>query len=84
MLVLAGQVTLDAGALRAAGITAAHSIADYAGSVQLAIDDAANQLTGLAQRTAPRWPDELRVQGIAGNKVPLSVSDGMSMHREKQ
>ena len=66
VLVLAGQVTLDAGALRAAGITAAHSIADYAGSVQLAIDDAANQLTGLAQRTAAGWPDELLESGNSG------------------
>ena len=48
VLVLAGQVTLDAAALREAGITAAYAIADYAGSVQLAIDDAADQLTGLA------------------------------------
>ena len=55
MLVLAGQVTLDAATLRAAGIAAAHSITDYAGSVQLAIDDAANQLTGLAQQTAAGW-----------------------------
>jgi glycerate kinase len=59
VLVLAGQITLDPGALRAAGITAAHSIADYAGSIQLAIDDAANQLTGLAQRTGAGWADEL-------------------------
>ena len=55
VLVLAGQVTLDADALGAAGITAAHSIADYAGSVQVAIDDAANQLTGLARQTASSW-----------------------------
>jgi glycerate 2-kinase len=55
VLVLAGQVTLDADALGAAGIAAAHSIADYAGSVQVAIDDAANQLTGLARQTASSW-----------------------------
>ena len=48
VLVLAGQVTLDEGALRAAGITAAHSITDFAGSVQVAIEDAARQLSGLA------------------------------------
>jgi glycerate kinase len=59
VLVLAGQITLDTRALRAAGITAAHAIADYAGSIQLAIDDAANQLTGLAQRTGAGWLDEL-------------------------
>ncbi len=53
VLVLAGQVTLEPAALRDAGITAAYAIADYAGSVQLAIDDAANQLTGLAGRSRP-------------------------------
>lgn len=52
VLVLAGQVTLADSALRAAGITAAHSITDFAGSVQVAMDDAANQLTGLARKTA--------------------------------
>jgi len=55
VLVLAGQVTLDADTLGGAGVTAAHAIADYAGSVQLAIDDAANQLTGLARQTAASW-----------------------------
>ena len=52
VLVLAGQVALDPAALPQAGITAAHSLADHAGSVRLAIDDAADQLTGLARRTA--------------------------------
>jgi glycerate kinase len=52
VLVLAGQVALDEAVLRAAGVTAAFSLADYAGSVRRAIDDAANQLTGLAQQTA--------------------------------
>jgi glycerate kinase len=55
VLVLAGQVTLDEPAMRGAGITAAFSIADHAGSVQLAIDDAANQLAGLTQVTAATW-----------------------------
>jgi glycerate kinase len=55
VLVLAGQVMLDESALRAAGITAAYSIADHAGSIGLAIDDAANQLAGLAQVTAASW-----------------------------
>jgi glycerate kinase len=55
VLVLAGQVTLDQSALRVAGVTSAFSIADHAGSVQLAIDDAANQLAGLAQVTASTW-----------------------------
>ncbi|OBK72110.1 glycerate kinase [Mycobacterium sp. 1274761.0] len=52
VLVLAGQITLPQAALTGAGITAARAIADHAGSVQLAIDDAANQLAGLAQVTA--------------------------------
>lgn len=55
VLVLAGQVTLDEPTLRGAGIAAAHSVADFAGSVQLAIDDAARQLTALAQQTAQSW-----------------------------
>jgi glycerate kinase len=55
VLVLAGQVTLDGAALSAAGIAQAHSIAEYAGSIQLAMDDAANQLAGLARRTAADW-----------------------------
>jgi glycerate kinase len=72
VLVLAGQITLDADALRAAGITAAHSIADYAGSIQLAIDDAANQLTGLARQTGARWAQE---SGIAGEQGTVEVSE---------
>jgi glycerate kinase len=55
VLVLAGQVTLDAAALSNAGIAQAHSIADYAGSIQLAMDDAANQLAGLARQTSANW-----------------------------
>jgi glycerate kinase len=52
VLVLAGQVTLDTAALRDAGIAAAFAVAEFAGSVQVAIDDAANQLAGLARKTA--------------------------------
>ena len=52
VLVLAGQVTLDTPTLQKAGIIAAFAIAEYAGSVQVAIDDAANQLAGLARKTA--------------------------------
>ncbi len=52
VLVLAGQVTVDDAVLRDAGIAAARAIADHAGSVRLAIDDAANQLAGLAEVTA--------------------------------
>jgi len=52
VLVLAGQVALSPEVLRAAGISAAYSLADYAGSVRRAIEDAAGQLAGLAERTA--------------------------------
>jgi glycerate 2-kinase len=52
VVVLAGQVTLREAALRDAGISAAYAIADHAGSVQRAMDDAANQLAGLAKVTA--------------------------------
>ena len=52
VLVLAGQVALSPEALGAGGIAAAHSLADYAGSVRRAIEDAAGQLAGLAERTA--------------------------------
>jgi glycerate kinase len=55
VLVLAGQVTLDEATMLEAGIAAAFSITDHAGSVQLAIEDAANQLDGLAQVTAATW-----------------------------
>jgi glycerate kinase len=55
VLVLAGQVTVDEAALADAGIAAAFSITDHAGSVQLAISDAANQLEGLARETAAAW-----------------------------
>jgi glycerate kinase len=55
VLVLAGQVTLDQPALAEAGIAAAHSVTDRAGSVQRAIEDAANQLTGLATDVAASW-----------------------------
>ena len=52
VLVLAGQVTLNGAALHAAGITAAFALVDYAGSARLAMDDAANQLAGLAHSAA--------------------------------
>jgi glycerate kinase len=58
VLVLAGQVVLSQSALAAAGITAAHSLADYAGSVRRAIDDASAQLSGLAFRTAGELAQE--------------------------
>jgi glycerate kinase len=55
VVVLAGQVTLDEATLADAGIAAAFAITDHAGSVALAISDAANQLEGLAQVTAATW-----------------------------
>jgi glycerate kinase len=55
VLVFAGQVTLDDPALSVAGITAAYSIVDHAGSVRLAIDDASNQLAGVSERAAAAW-----------------------------
>ncbi len=55
VLVLAGQVTLAPATLEAAGITAAYSITDFAGSVQRAMEDAEAQLRGLSQRTAIDW-----------------------------
>jgi glycerate kinase len=55
VLVLAGQVTIELSALRQAGIAAAHSITDFAGSVELAMSDAAHQLTGLAEQTSAGW-----------------------------
>ncbi len=52
VVVLAGQVTLPPAAMTAAGITAAYSLSDQAGSVQRAIDEAAVQLVGMAARAA--------------------------------
>lgn len=54
LVVLAGQVALSAAELQAAGIVA-HSVAEYAGSVQRALEDAGPQLADLAERTAERW-----------------------------
>jgi glycerate kinase len=54
IVVMAGQVALDRQALRSEGILAAYAIADYAGSVGLALADAANQLMGLASYVAAR------------------------------
>jgi glycerate 2-kinase len=54
VIVLAGQVELEKSTVRSAGIMAALSIADHAGSVRLAEADAANQLMGLASVVAER------------------------------
>lgn len=55
VLVLAGQVALPESAPASAGIAAAFSLTDHAGSVQRAIEDAANQLTDLAATVALSW-----------------------------
>ncbi|MFD1813092.1 glycerate kinase [Rhodococcus gannanensis] len=57
VVVLAGQVAVDAGDpdLRALGLHGVHSVAEHAGSVQLAMDDAAAQLAGLAEAIARSW-----------------------------
>lgn len=52
VIVLAGQVALDPATVQRAGILAAHSLAEYCGSVRRALDEAAEQLAGLAERTA--------------------------------
>ncbi|WP_206489196.1 glycerate kinase [Rhodococcus sp. KRD162] len=56
-IVLAGQVTLTEDELVAAGIAAAHSISEFAGSVEVAMSDAANQLEQLAARVATEVAD---------------------------
>lgn len=58
VLVLAGQIALGPAALQQAGILAAHSIAEHCGSVRRAIDQAAEQLTGLAERVGRGLPRE--------------------------
>ncbi len=55
VLVLAGQVTLAASAYEQVGIARAESIAQFAGSVQRAMRDAAGQLAGLAAHVAQEW-----------------------------
>ncbi|MCG7595816.1 glycerate kinase [Mycobacterium sp. PSTR-4-N] len=55
VLVMAGQVTLTDAERSEAGIAAAHAVAEHAGSVRRAIDDAAEQLTGLAAAVAATW-----------------------------
>lgn len=52
LIVLAGQVDLDEAASHSAGVQAAFSIAEYAGSVQAALADAADQLMGLSSQVA--------------------------------
>ncbi len=54
VVVLAGQVALDEATFQAAGILGAAGVSDHAGSVRLALADAANQLMGLAADVAAR------------------------------
>jgi glycerate 2-kinase len=54
VVVLAGQVMLDEPTFQSAGVSEAASISDHAGSVRLALTDAANQLIGLASEVAAR------------------------------
>jgi glycerate 2-kinase len=54
VVVLAGQVMLDEAAFQSAGVLGAASVSDHAGSVRLALADAANQLIGLAADVAAR------------------------------
>jgi len=58
VVVLAGQVTLLPAEVDAAGVAAAYSLSDHAGSVQRAIDEAAGQLAGLAARAASELAKE--------------------------
>ncbi|MDT5019854.1 MAG: glycerate 2-kinase [Mycobacterium sp.] len=54
VVVLAGQVMLDEPTFQSAGILGAASVSHHAGSVRLALADAANQLIGLASEVAAR------------------------------
>lgn len=55
---LAGQVQLPEDALHAAGIAAAHSLVDHAGSLELALNDAQNQLAALARTVAAAYSQQ--------------------------
>lgn len=52
VLVMAGQLALSRSAMAAAGVSAAYSLSEHAGSVRRAVDEAAVQLAGLAARAA--------------------------------
>jgi len=54
-LVLAGQVGVEPAAAAAAGVRAAYSLAEQAGSVAAALAEPARQLTELAARVALDW-----------------------------
>ncbi|MDF3280275.1 glycerate kinase [Gordonia sp. N1V] len=54
-VVVAGQIALSADEIADAGIAAAHSLVDHAGSVRLAMDDADHQLERMARGIAAAW-----------------------------
>lgn len=62
-LVIAGQVTLGRQEMAAAGVAAAYSLAEHAGSVATALAQPATQLRSLSQRVAREWsPGNQRVR----------------------
>lgn len=54
-LVVAGQVSVGAEEMAAAGVTAAYSLAEHAGSVAAALAEPAAGLESLAERLAQEW-----------------------------
>ncbi|NDZ95507.1 glycerate kinase [Streptomyces sp. SID6673] len=65
-LVFAGQVALPPEEIAAAGIAAAYAIVDVAGSVEVAMTDAANQLSRLAEQVAADWAGDDESAGVRG------------------
>lgn len=59
-IVLAGQVALSPDEIAEAGVAAAHAIVDVAGSVEVAMADAENQLVALAETVASDLDDAHR------------------------
>ncbi|MGV2386147.1 MAG UNVERIFIED_CONTAM: glycerate kinase, partial [Thermobifida fusca] len=55
-VVLAGRVAVAEEEAAAAGVTAAHSLVESAGSVQAALEHSARELRRLAARVAADWP----------------------------
>lgn len=54
-LVLAGQIALSESDYAPFGVVHAESVADFAGSIEDAMNNAASNLAGLAERTAKDW-----------------------------
>ncbi|AZG43653.1 glycerate kinase family protein [Gordonia insulae] len=65
-VVFAGQVTLPAAEIAAAGIAGAYAIVDIAGSVEVAMADADNQLARLARHVADSWGADDESDGVRG------------------